>query len=272
MDCDVIKDLMPIYIEKLTSEPSNRLIEDHVKDCTGCKQMLSKLQEDIIIDNNEEEFNELEKLPTALIKKIKKNIYEKIFIIFAVTLFFGIVIGVFNAKIFMFVAFLGSTSILAFTTAICVSLVICKRKSSLKRKFKSLGNWTFLLSIAFCGLLFIIFRFYFNETAKIVTILSLEILYNAILSLTLRIYARFKLPQNSSISSEKQTSKKLYIVTFITLTFIIAIIAIPATLLEKNRKVDNLNLNFVSDSEVINKWTVIDFVSNPQMFNPDKQL
>ena len=53
MDCDVIKDLMPLYIEKLTSEPSNHFIEEHVKHCEDCKETLNKLQSDIIIDNKE---------------------------------------------------------------------------------------------------------------------------------------------------------------------------------------------------------------------------
>ena len=171
----------------------------------------------------------------------------------------------------MFMAFLGSISILAFVTAICLSLIICNKKVSLKKQFKALGNWTFILSIVFCGLLFIVFRFYFDEANKIILIVALEIMYNIIFSLTLRMYARFRLPKGNSITSKKQTRKKLLIVTSITLFFIVAIITIPVTILEGNRKIDNLNLDFVYDSEVVGKWTIVDFVSSPQKFNPDKQ-
>ena len=31
--CDTVRDLLPSYIDKLTSETTNRLIEEHISDC-----------------------------------------------------------------------------------------------------------------------------------------------------------------------------------------------------------------------------------------------
>jgi predicted anti-sigma-YlaC factor YlaD len=62
MDCNVIKDLIPLHIEKLTSDSSNSLIEEHIKSCEDCRQMINKLQADIISDNEEAIFDKADNL------------------------------------------------------------------------------------------------------------------------------------------------------------------------------------------------------------------
>lgn len=37
MNCDVIRDLLPLYVDGLTSETSNKLIEEHLETCDGCR-------------------------------------------------------------------------------------------------------------------------------------------------------------------------------------------------------------------------------------------
>ena len=43
--CSVIRDLFPSYIDKLTSEESNQLVEEHVAECKDCKKILQDMQE-----------------------------------------------------------------------------------------------------------------------------------------------------------------------------------------------------------------------------------
>lgn len=45
MDCNVIKDLLPLYVDQQTSEDSNRLIEAHIAQCPQCRQILNQMQE-----------------------------------------------------------------------------------------------------------------------------------------------------------------------------------------------------------------------------------
>lgn len=35
-NCSIVKDLLPLYVEKLTSDESNQLIEEHIKNCSSC--------------------------------------------------------------------------------------------------------------------------------------------------------------------------------------------------------------------------------------------
>ena len=47
MNCDVIRDLLPMYAEGLTSEASNRLIEEHLEECTVCRGIARQMMEPI---------------------------------------------------------------------------------------------------------------------------------------------------------------------------------------------------------------------------------
>lgn len=45
LDCDVIGDLMPLYVEELASEKSCEFVEEHVKECECCKNKLQAMKE-----------------------------------------------------------------------------------------------------------------------------------------------------------------------------------------------------------------------------------
>lgn len=44
VSCNVIRDLLPLYAEKLTSPDSNQLVEEHLTDCPECTRQLSVMQ------------------------------------------------------------------------------------------------------------------------------------------------------------------------------------------------------------------------------------
>ena len=46
-ECKLVQDLLPNYIEKLTSEESNKIIEEHLKECPECRKILENMQNDI---------------------------------------------------------------------------------------------------------------------------------------------------------------------------------------------------------------------------------
>lgn len=45
MKCEIIRDLLPSYVDGLTSEESNREITAHVAECAPCKEILEQMQE-----------------------------------------------------------------------------------------------------------------------------------------------------------------------------------------------------------------------------------
>ncbi len=46
MNCDVIKDLLPLYAEGMLSEASRKLVEEHLKDCPECGETLKELHQE----------------------------------------------------------------------------------------------------------------------------------------------------------------------------------------------------------------------------------
>lgn len=65
--CQIVRDLLPSYIDGLTSEESNAEIEEHLKNCQACKSEFDRMKEDI----------ELEKLSDSN-KQVKENPFLKI--------------------------------------------------------------------------------------------------------------------------------------------------------------------------------------------------
>lgn len=51
MNCNIVKDLIPLYIDGCCSEESERVIEEHLKDCSECKKLFEEMKEptDIIV-------------------------------------------------------------------------------------------------------------------------------------------------------------------------------------------------------------------------------
>ncbi len=51
-DCKIIQDLLPNYIDNLTTKESNDFIENHIKECEDCKKVLENMKKDLKIDDN----------------------------------------------------------------------------------------------------------------------------------------------------------------------------------------------------------------------------
>ena len=62
--CNVIQDLLPLYVDDVVSEESRELVEQHLKYCPECRQILSEIQTTIPIPQYTDD---------AALKKIKKK-------------------------------------------------------------------------------------------------------------------------------------------------------------------------------------------------------
>ncbi len=43
-DCEIIRDLLPLYVDDICSEPSRRMVDEHLTECPECAEMLKKLR------------------------------------------------------------------------------------------------------------------------------------------------------------------------------------------------------------------------------------
>ncbi|MDF2541036.1 MAG: anti-sigma factor [Herbinix sp.] len=76
--CQIVQDLLPLYVEELTSEFTNTEIKKHIEVCVECKSHYNDMKKTI---HNENENNQ-EDLGKEInyLKKIKRNTNQKVFI------------------------------------------------------------------------------------------------------------------------------------------------------------------------------------------------
>ena len=57
ISCDVIRDLLPLYVEDMLSNDSKNIVDEHIEQCESCRDELKKLSADETyintVNNNE---------------------------------------------------------------------------------------------------------------------------------------------------------------------------------------------------------------------------
>ncbi|GIO28050.1 zf-HC2 domain-containing protein [Ornithinibacillus bavariensis] len=81
MEHSVFKDLAPAYIDKLTSEETNKQIEKHINQCEECRSYLNKMKEDLLLDDEDE--RKKEKRNIDYFKKVRSKNRKRTLIIVA---------------------------------------------------------------------------------------------------------------------------------------------------------------------------------------------
>ena len=78
-DCDVIKDLLPSYIDKISSNSTNNLIEKHIQTCKNCNKALNDMRKNTNIEPLHNQDKEIDYLK-GYRKKKRNSIIFTIFI------------------------------------------------------------------------------------------------------------------------------------------------------------------------------------------------
>ena len=72
MKCEIIRDLLPSYIDGLTSAESNEVIEEHLQECRECREYLEDMKTSVELEKQESDKN------IQPFRKIKKETIKKI--------------------------------------------------------------------------------------------------------------------------------------------------------------------------------------------------
>lgn len=85
-DCKIVQDLLPNYIEKLTNEETNMYIEEHLKECSKCKQIFENMKQDLTVDKPAKDSREV-----RYIKKYNKKLkFLKLAVFFLLIIALGV--------------------------------------------------------------------------------------------------------------------------------------------------------------------------------------
>lgn len=90
MDCDVIRDLLPLYADGQASDSSRRVIEEHTAVCPGCQKLLKQMRAPIEPEPEDGQQRILEKLRK---KQRRKNAIRWLTVLLAVLVAVGAVLA-----------------------------------------------------------------------------------------------------------------------------------------------------------------------------------
>lgn len=93
-ECNIVRDLLPNYIEELLNNDSKEFIETHMKDCQNCRKIL----EEIKTEKMEEEKN-FDKMETEEVSYLKKYKRKKLLLKIILLIFMSAIIILGGGKI-----------------------------------------------------------------------------------------------------------------------------------------------------------------------------
>lgn len=83
--CEIINDLLPLYIDNVCSDESKQLVEEHLKICNNCRKEYELLLNDAPVPSNTDD---------TIIRKIKHRLHiEKIIVGFSVAIILFLFLG-----------------------------------------------------------------------------------------------------------------------------------------------------------------------------------
>jgi len=88
MKCEIIRDLLPSYVDELTSVESNEAIQEHMEQCEECREILMEMQKEISSGRKKSE----EDRDIQPFIKVKRETARKMFIAVILTVFVCVIV------------------------------------------------------------------------------------------------------------------------------------------------------------------------------------
>lgn len=93
MKCEIIKDLFPSYIDHLTSPESNLEIEEHLQNCSQCRETLAQMKEEVSMEEplyDKKKINPFKKLNRKILQSVMITLTVCALLVGSYFYFFGI--------------------------------------------------------------------------------------------------------------------------------------------------------------------------------------
>ena len=90
-ECDIIADLLPIYLDGATQEETNGFIEEHLANCEICKKNYEWMSGSVIeiLNENNKKLKKKKKYKSRMFKKVKWKmlLYGYLFLLISIWLY-----------------------------------------------------------------------------------------------------------------------------------------------------------------------------------------
>lgn len=90
ISCDVIKDVLPLYVDGVVSDATKEMVEEHLSSCDSCREEAKILQQDIVLPSTKN----IQLSEAMAFKKMKSYLRKKNVIIFVSTMIAAILLVV----------------------------------------------------------------------------------------------------------------------------------------------------------------------------------
>ena len=81
INCNIIRDILPLYLDDVVSDETKQMVEEHLQSCASCRAEASAMKKDVILPASK-----TQRLAEAkVIKGIRTKIFRKKVIVSAVT-------------------------------------------------------------------------------------------------------------------------------------------------------------------------------------------
>ncbi|MFR8011410.1 MAG: anti-sigma factor family protein [Clostridia bacterium] len=87
MDCNVIRDLLPGYVDQLSSAETNHIVEAHLRECTSCSAALEQMKHQLILPQPHAEGE------ADFLKIVKKYTHKRVAIAVCIVLLLIVIIA-----------------------------------------------------------------------------------------------------------------------------------------------------------------------------------
>jgi predicted anti-sigma-YlaC factor YlaD len=93
ISCDIIKDLLPLYLDGVCSNDSKVLVEEHLAECDSCKAELQSMKGELFLNHKEQNLKEAEAVKKlsirwkkGMMKSLLKGVLITLLVVAAIAL------------------------------------------------------------------------------------------------------------------------------------------------------------------------------------------
>ena len=79
ISCNIIEDLLPLYVDDMVSEDSRQLVEEHLKECPACRKMQEEMKRENRLSGGSKDgqSSQMNKTEIEPLRKIRRKIRKK---------------------------------------------------------------------------------------------------------------------------------------------------------------------------------------------------
>lgn len=88
ISCNIIKDILPLYLDGVVSDDTKKMVEEHLKECDQCRNEAMKLKQDVVLPASKS----VRLAETEVVKGLKRKLFRKKFLVSAISVILTIVI------------------------------------------------------------------------------------------------------------------------------------------------------------------------------------